>query len=88
MEINIPKEIKSLRESLGLSQKDLCKLTGLSSQRVSNIESGRYKVKPETAQHIFNSMGYELKLTIEKIGPVDKQEALRSAIEVLKRFTE
>ena len=61
--------IKEIRESAGISQKDLAIKANVSRPYLSDLEKNRRGAKPETLQRIAEALGVNTKdLTITKAG--------------------
>ncbi|HEY8109655.1 MAG TPA: helix-turn-helix transcriptional regulator, partial [Candidatus Nitrosotenuis sp.] len=48
--------IKQQRAKLGITQKELAKMTGVSTSMINQIESGRSQPSYETAKRMFDSL--------------------------------
>lgn len=48
--------IKQARTKIGITQKELAKMTGVSTSMINQIESGRSQPSYETAKRIFDSL--------------------------------
>lgn len=85
--------IKQARIRLGITQKRLASLTGVSTSMVNQIESGRCKPSYETARRIFEVLGSLEGRTSMKIGDVcsrnlisvQKDMKLHAAIDVMRK---
>lgn len=85
--------IKQARIRLGITQKRLASLTGVSTSMVNQIESGRCKPSYETARRIFEVLGSLEGRTSMKIGDVcsrnlisvQKDLKLHMAIDVMRK---
>ena len=61
--------IKEIRESAGISQKDLANKANVSPPYLSDLEKNRRGAKPETLQRIAEALGVTTKdLTVTKAG--------------------
>lgn len=61
--------IKEIRESAGVSQKDLATKANVSRPYLSDLEKNRRGAKPETLQRIAEALGVTTKdLTVTKAG--------------------
>lgn len=60
--LNIPAEVRSLRESLGLSQVEAAKLCGISQPTFCAIEQGRYAPRIATLRAIASGLGRKLNI--------------------------
>ena len=61
--------IKEIRESAGVSQKDLATKANVSRPYLSDLEKNRRGAKPETLQRIAEALGVTTKdLTVTKVG--------------------
>lgn len=56
------KKIKELRLKHGLSQVELAKRLGVSSQRICNIERGKNSLASDKLQQVLSALGYKLKI--------------------------
>ena len=52
--------LKVIRERSGLTQTDLAKQTGVSQGRISELESGRHPVKPQTMSALTTALAVPL----------------------------
>lgn len=57
--MDVSKEIKNCRKHLGLTQKKLGEISGLSQNTICSYETGRY-TSITVVEQILNAMGYEL----------------------------
>jgi DNA-binding XRE family transcriptional regulator len=55
------------RVKRGLSQRELSKLSGVAQKTISHIESGEDIPSIETVVKLAKHLGYELKISLEKI---------------------
>jgi predicted transcriptional regulator len=84
--------IKQTRVRLGLTQRKLASLTGISTSMINQIESGRCKPSYETARKIFEILSSLEGRTSMKAGDicsrslisVQKNEKLHSAIDIMR----
>ena len=84
--------IKQARMRLGVTQRKLAALTGISSSMINQIESGRCKPSYETARKIFEVLGSLEGSSSMKAGDicsrwpisVEKDEKLHNAIDVMR----
>jgi predicted transcriptional regulator len=84
--------IKQARMRLGITQRKLAGLTGVSTSMINQIESGRCKPSYETARKIFETLGSLEGRTSMKAGDicsrhliaVQKDERLHKAIDVMR----
>jgi len=84
--------IKQARIRLGITQRKLAALTGVSTSMINQIESGRCKPSYETARKIFEILGSLEGRTSMKAGDicsrrlisVQKDEKLHKAIDVMR----
>lgn len=58
----IGQRIKSLRESKGLSVRQLSELCGVTYQNINKIELGRYSVGIDILGKIIDALGAEIKI--------------------------
>ena len=85
--------IKQARIRLGITQRRLAALTGVSTSMVNQIESGRCKPSYETARKIFEILGSLEGRTSMKVGDVcsrnlisvQKELRLHTAIDVMRK---
>jgi predicted transcriptional regulator len=85
--------IKQARIRLGITQRRLASLTGVSTSMINQIESGRCKPSYETARRIFEILGSLEGRTSMKVGDicsrnlisVQKEQKLHSAIDVMRK---
>src|SRR5574341_651793 len=85
--------IKQARLRLGITQRKLASLTGISTSMINQIESGRCKPSYETARKIFEVLGSLEGRTSMKAGDicsrhliyVQKDERLFKAIELMRK---
>lgn len=85
--------IKQARIRLGITQKRLASLAGVSTSMINQIESGRCKPSYETARRIFEILGSLEGRTSMKVGDicsrnlisVQKEQRLHSAIDVMRK---
>ena len=85
--------IKQARIRLGITQRRLASLTGVSTSMINQIESGRCKPSYETARRIFEILGSLEGRTSMKVGnicsrnliSVQKEQKLHSAIDVMRK---
>lgn len=84
--------IKQARIRLGITQRKLASLTGISTSMINQIESGRCKPSYETARKIFEILGSLEGKTSMKAGDicshnpisVQKDEKLHNAIDIMR----
>ena len=84
--------IKQARVRLGITQRKLASLTGISTSMINQIESGRCKPSYETARKIFEILGSLEGRTSMKAGDicsrnpisVQKDEKLHNAIDIMR----
>jgi predicted transcriptional regulator len=84
--------IKQARIRLGITQRKLAGLTGISTSMINQIESGRCKPSYETARKIFEILGSLEGRTLMKAGDicsrrliaVQKDEKLHRAIDIMR----
>jgi predicted transcriptional regulator len=84
--------IKQARMRLGITQRKLAGLTGVSTSMINQIESGRCKPSYETARKIFEALGSLEGRTSMKAGDicsrklisVQKDEQLHEAIDLMR----
>jgi predicted transcriptional regulator len=84
--------IKQARMRLGITQRKLAGLTGVSTSMINQIESGRCKPSYETARKIFEILGSLEGRTSMKAGDicsrhlisVEKDERLHKAIDIMR----
>jgi predicted transcriptional regulator len=84
--------IKQARIRLGITQRKLAGLTGVSTSMINQIESGRCKPSYETARRIFEILGSLEGRTSMKVGDicsrnlisVQKEQRLHTAIDVMR----
>lgn len=88
--------IRQVRTKLGVTQKRLAAMTGVSASMINQIESGRSQPSYETAKRIFESLAaLEGGTSPHRAGEVCSREivalspsdTLRSAIERMRRFS-
>src|SRR5689334_6764607 len=85
--------IKQARIRLGITQKKLAWLTGISTSMINQIESGRCKPSYDTARKIFEVLGSLEGKTSMKAGDicsrhlitVQKDEKLHKAIDIMRK---
>ena len=85
--------IKQARVRLGITQRRLAALTGVSTSMINQIESGRCKPSYETARKIFEILGSLEGRTSMKVGDicsrnlisVQKEQKLHTAIDVMRK---
>lgn len=85
--------IKQARIRLGITQRRLAALTGVSTSMINQIESGRCKPSYETARKIFEALGSLEGKTAMKAGDicsrkmisVQRDERLHRAIDVMRQ---
>jgi len=85
--------IKQARIRLGITQRKLAALAGISTSMINQIESGRCKPSYETARKIFEILGSLEGKTSMKAGDicsrqpisVQKDEKLHNAIEIMRK---
>src|ERR1051325_9472413 len=85
--------IKQGRIKLGLTQRELAGLTGISTSMINQIESGRCKPSYDTARKIFEILGSLEGKTSMKAGDicsrqlisVQKDERLHRAIDLMRQ---
>jgi predicted transcriptional regulator len=85
--------IKQARVRLGITQKRLAALTGVSTSMINQIESGRCKPSYETARRIFEILGSLEGRTSMKVGDicsrnlisVQKEQKLHTAIDIMRK---
>src|SRR5919204_3387331 len=85
--------IKQARIRLGITQRKLAGLTGVSTSMINQIESGRCKPSYETARRIFEVLGSLEGKTSMKAGDicsrqlitVQKDDKLHEAIETMRK---
>lgn len=85
--------IKQARVRLGITQRRLASLTGVSTSMINQIESGRCKPSYETARKIFEVLGSLEGKTSMKAGDicsrqlisVQKEERLYKALDMMRR---
>jgi len=58
--LNFSEKIRTIRDELGLTQKEFAKGSGLTQRDVSLLESGRRKALPPAFIHFLNKQGVEL----------------------------
>jgi len=84
--------IRQARVRLGITQRKLASLTGISTSMINQIESGRCKPSYETARKIFEILGSLEGRTSMKAGDicsrnpisVQKDEKLHNAIDIMR----
>ena len=85
--------IKQARIRLGITQRRLATLTGVSTSMINQIESGRCKPSYETARKIFEILGSLEGRTSMKVGDicsrnlisVQREQKLHTAIDVMRK---
>ncbi len=85
--------IRQARIRLGITQRKLASLTGISTSMINQIESGRCKPSYETARKIFEILGSLEGKTSMKAGDicsrhpisVQKDEKLHNAIDIMRK---
>ena len=85
--------IKQARIRLGITQRRLAGLTGVSTSMINQIESGRCKPSYETARRIFEILGSLEGRTSMKVGDicsrnlisVQKEQKLHTAIDIMRK---
>jgi transcriptional regulator with XRE-family HTH domain len=58
--INLGRTAKHVRETFGLSQRDVAAKLGISSVHLCNVENGRSAPSPELVQRYFDMFGVDL----------------------------
>lgn len=81
----IGENIRQTRESLGLSQSDLAKKSGLTVQSISRIETGKSNPRWANLDTIAEALGVSID-RLFGIYPDDRVKALSSALEFLAKF--
>ena len=67
--MNTPKDrLKTLRNLMGLTQKELAERLNLSFYQYKDLESGRVKISPMLAKLIFYETGFEIEWLLEGSG--------------------
>jgi predicted transcriptional regulator len=61
------KEIQQKRKELGLTQRELAKLTGVSRSWIAKVESGRLEPNYSKTKEVFDKLEMELKARTVKI---------------------
>jgi predicted transcriptional regulator len=70
--------IKQARTKIGVTQKELAKLTGVSTSMINQIESGRSQPSYETAKRIFDSLAtLEGRADPNKAGDICSKEIIK-----------
>jgi predicted transcriptional regulator len=70
--------IKQARTKIGITQKELAKMTGVSTSMINQIESGRSQPSYETAKRIFDSLAtLEGRADPNKAGDICSKEIVR-----------
>lgn len=70
--------IKQIRQKLGITQKDLANMVGVSTSMINQIESGRSQPSYETAKKIFDSLSnMEGKKSTHKAGDFCSKEIVK-----------
>jgi predicted transcriptional regulator len=88
--------IRQIRTKLGVSQKKLASMTGVSTSMINQIESGRSKPSYETAKRIFDSLAkFQGQSSTYKAGDFSSREiiklkpdnTLHEAIKKMRKFS-
>lgn len=86
-----PKDrLKTLRNELGLTQKELAKRLNLSFYQYKDLESGRVKISPAMAKLIFYETGYGIDWLLKGSGPknIDRESREVALIFALMKTAE
>jgi len=76
----MPKDrLKTLRGSLGLTQKDFAKRLNLSFYQYKDLESGRVSISPALAKLIFYETGFETEWLLHGTGKENRELTDRSS---------
>lgn len=62
---NIGADLRRLRESKSLSQRQLSKMSGVAYPHICNIENGKRDASFGTLKKIFQSMGFDIDLIVK-----------------------
>lgn len=62
----LPAEVRSRRTSLGLTQRDLADMAGVSERFVRFVEQGKPSVQLDSLLAVLDTLGLELRLTTKK----------------------
>jgi len=73
--------LKALREDLGLTQRDVAALAGMTSPQLSKIESGTFDLRISTVQSLLRAMGASLSDISRPGTPEISQKAMRKRAE-------
>ena len=81
--------LREVREELGFSQKDLSRVTGVSTATISTIENGKAKAHPSTLRKLADGLGVDIRELTR--GPMVTLQMPSGAfglmsVEELKRF--
>ena len=78
--MNTPKDrLKTLRNLMGLTQKELAERLNLSFYQYKDLESGRVKISPMLAKLIFYETGFEIEWLLEGSGKMKSDLTDRSS---------
>lgn len=70
--------IKQMRQKLGITQKKLASMTGVSTSMINQIESGRSQPSYETAKRVFDSLAnLESKSSSHRVGEFCSKEVVK-----------
>ncbi len=68
LEFSVIQTLINARKSIGLTQKQLSKKTGIAQADISNLESGKANPSLRTLQRLASGMGMKVKIEFQPIG--------------------
>jgi len=68
--------VNQARRAAGLSQRELCRRSGVAQSAIARIERGQQVPRTDTVERLLTACGFELRLGPERGGGVDRSQIL------------